>query len=630
LETRYRADINKWNAYNTQLHYATTCSFHILNCASYYDTTVLTADFWIYLFACLNALFFFLNGIINPYGRRHRVGVHIVFCLMNLWIASALACVQSKIWTARTLEFWLPNGSHLQLSGPDSVSQPMDVAFERLLQSLDFKLATFSSFTMVQVLLWNLAIAGLNPWSVLSYLIFLVCLVARTASYGGFPFVFMGLMYTQSVAGYVALAVLLERVQRQKFMAETLLSEQMHAGEMADNILNHTLKNTLADVAGYIELFLTGSAPVEVLNDGVACLRRGMKACRDRHAYLKLVAGMYSPVLSTVGLRELGQELLGGRPASEQILDLTVLIDRTLITLILDTALSNAVKHGRPGDPDVTLTIRRTDAVGPFEPPGNACVEFLVSNAADPHRPPLSPHDATSLFVPTPSHPLRRVPVISDGIGLAGSLVAAQTAGFDISLSQEGNRVCFRVVATLPLAELRCVPDSPDSSAQMALVSSSTVNMDATLTMADPFPSHLHFFIMDDAAMSRRIMENHIRRHCLSATVHAYGAEESDVELFPAVAAEQADIVVIDQHLDYKETHLGTNVVRRLLLMGYRGLVCVRSSDGSPADLQLYAAAGAHLYIGKDVGGDEVMRRLKTAYLEHRGQEGQSSQPLGP
>lgn len=27
---------------------------------------------------------------------------------------------------------------------------------------------------------------------------------------------------------------------------------------------------------------------------------------------------------------------------------------------------------------------------------------------------------------------------------------------------------------------------------------------------------------------------------------------------------------------DYGETHLGTNVVRRLLLMGYRGLVCVR------------------------------------------------------
>lgn len=44
--------------------------------------------------------------------------------------------------------------------------------------------------------------------------------------------------------------------------------------------------------------------------------------------------------------------------------------------------------------------------------------------------------------------------------------------------------LCDRVVAALPLAEPGCVPDSPDSSAQMALVSSSTVNMDATATPA--------------------------------------------------------------------------------------------------------------------------------------------------
>lgn len=30
------------------------CSLHILNCASFYDTTWLSPDFWIYLFGCLN------------------------------------------------------------------------------------------------------------------------------------------------------------------------------------------------------------------------------------------------------------------------------------------------------------------------------------------------------------------------------------------------------------------------------------------------------------------------------------------------------------------------------------------------------------------------------------------------
>jgi DNA-binding NarL/FixJ family response regulator len=107
--------------------------------------------------------------------------------------------------------------------------------------------------------------------------------------------------------------------------------------------------------------------------------------------------------------------------------------------------------------------------------------------------------------------------------------------------------------------------------------------------------------------------------------VHVYGAEESDVELFPAVAAEHADVVVIDQHLDYRETHLGTTVIRQLLLMGYRGLVCVRSADGTPADLELYEASGAHLYIGKDVGGDEMIGRLATAYHKHRRNAGRVS-----
>lgn len=36
--------------------------------------------------------------------------------------------------------------------------------------------------------------------------------------------------------------------------------------------------------------------------------------------------------------------------------------------------------------------------------------------------------------------------------------------------------------------------------------------------------------------------------------VHVYGVEESDVELFPASAAEHADIVVIDQHLARRGT----------------------------------------------------------------------------
>jgi len=623
LEEHYRSDINKWNAYNTQLHYAAIFVFHLLNCASFYSTTWMSADFWIYLLGCLSGLTFFMNGILNPCGRRNRVNMHTFFCLVNLVVDLGLVCVQPSIFTERTMSDWLPKGCHLQLSGPGYISPPLDATFANLLESLYIRLVVLLNFTMVQLILANLCLAGLNLWSALSYVLILGTVAARVISYGSFQSVYTGLMYSQGILGYMVLAVLLERFQRQKFLAETLLARQMHAGETADNILNHMLKNTLADVAGYIELFLAGSATVESLHDGVTCLRRGMKACRDRQAYLKLVAGTYTPDANAVGLRELGQELLAGRQGRAEVDDLTVLMDRTLITLILDTALSNAAKHGRPGDPDVALTIRRVDAEDPAEPPCEVELQFLVSNAANPLQPPLTPTQTGVLFAPAYTQSLRRVPMISEGIGLACSLVAAQTGGFSLSLSQEDDRVYFRVMATLRLAEPSSLPD-PSDSPPLQISSNGEFELNETLATEDPFPPNLHFFIMDDAAMSRRIMEHHIKRYCPSATVHVFGADEGDVELFPALAAEAADIVVVDQHLDYRVTHLGTNVVRRLLLMGYRGLVCVRSSDGTPADLDLYAAAGAHLYIGKDIGGEEMMRRLRTAHQEHQAAAGYS------
>jgi len=182
-------------------------------------------------------------------------------------------------------------------------------------------------------------------------------------------------------------AVLMERIQREKFLAERLLSHQMHVAVTADGILNHMLKNTLADAAGCIELFLAGASPPEVLTDSVHCLRRGMKACKQRQVYLKLVAEEYVPVENAVNLREVGEQLLAGRAVRGEFLDLTVLLDSALLTLVLDNALSNAMKHGDPANPDVTALVRRLDNV---PKPGWMRIEFLVTNAADPQRPPLT------------------------------------------------------------------------------------------------------------------------------------------------------------------------------------------------------------------------------------------------
>eukprot|EP00669_Euglena_mutabilis_P000232 TRINITY_DN1030_c0_g2_i1.p1 TRINITY_DN1030_c0_g2~~TRINITY_DN1030_c0_g2_i1.p1 ORF type:complete len:126 (-),score=14.85 TRINITY_DN1030_c0_g2_i1:103-480(-) len=119
-------------------------------------------------------------------------------------------------------------------------------------------------------------------------------------------------------------------------------------------------------------------------------------------------------------------------------------------------------------------------------------------------------------------------------------------------------------------------------------------------------------------------MRHQITSLCPGTRVTELGDQETDVELFPALAVESADIVVIDQHLDYQEPHLGTDVVRRLRQMGFEGLICIRSADDSPEDQARYAASGAHCSIGKDVPGKEMVSRIIAAYNELHSRSGQS------
>eukprot|EP00667_Euglena_gracilis_P011982 EG_transcript_12266 len=61
--------------------------------------------------------------------------------------------------------------------------------------------------------------------------------------------------------GFLAFSILMERLRRTSFLNEVLLTREMQASQMADSMLNHTLKNLLADVAASLEVYLAGEAP---------------------------------------------------------------------------------------------------------------------------------------------------------------------------------------------------------------------------------------------------------------------------------------------------------------------------------------------------------------------------------
>eukprot|EP00668_Euglena_longa_P010730 GGOE01013007.1.p1 GENE.GGOE01013007.1~~GGOE01013007.1.p1 ORF type:complete len:560 (-),score=116.12 GGOE01013007.1:676-2355(-) len=469
---------------------------------------------------------------------------------------------------------------------------------------------------------WTLlAISGLNPLTLFTQaftVIALVVAICLTPSVSplvlGFTFFNLGV----AALAYLSMSVVVERFRRSMFLSEVLLARELHASQTADSILNHTLKNTLADVAGIIEMFLAGAQERGTLEDAMACLRRGMKSCRERQVYLKLVGGEYTPVVNEVHLQEFGESLIVGRAVTGRFPDMAIQLDQMLCNLILENALSNAFKHGDPQGPDVQFHIEVEPSPLPQPQPSSQSeaavrVTFTVSNAANPLRPVLTEEVVTKLLSGqvADAQPQEVKPVLSDRIGLSHCLMAAKQGGLTVALWQAEGRVHFCITMDTVLVTAECVVDVSEPVSPITL-----------------FPAGLSFVVMDDSLCAQRLLEFHIRRSCNPGEVRCFGADEGDVVLFLQAAQCRADIVITDQHLEYSQTYLGTDLVRQLVANGFPGLLCIRSGDDSAEDRAKYAESGAHCSFAKDVPGAQLMEELKRAYVQLK--QVASPQPPSP
>eukprot|EP00667_Euglena_gracilis_P001912 EG_transcript_1911 len=411
----------------------------------------------------------------------------------------------------------------------------------------------------------------------------------------------------------VFVAVAIERTRRLAMLAEALLVRELQASQMADSVLNHTLKNILADVAGNVELYLADVVGRTALEDALTWLTRGMKSCKQRNVYLKLVAGEYRPIMNIIHLRDFGQQLIAGRNITASFVDLTVNLDCTLLALVMENGISNAIKHGHMEAPNVCLAIQEVPTTPPL--PGHRRLCFSVSNEADPRRPTLTPDVVEKLFQGQAELQHGTVaPQLSERIGLTHCALAARAGGFALSLRQEGRRVVFSVEVDVEVIEGQ--HEDPERVAV-------GVRVEDCSDDSEPFPAGLVFAILDDSAASQRLVEYHLRKWCSPTDILKFGAAETDVEEFVRRAVEQADIVILDQHLEYSSASvLGTDVVARLRQRQYRGLVCIRSAADTPEDRLQYIDSGAHCTLGKDVRGQVMVEELKTAYLRFRGWTG--------
>ena len=455
-------------------------------------------------------------------------------------------------------------------------------------------------------------------------------LVAEKAHLSSGAGVLWNLVAVVAMVYFVSSIIGVEKILRRQFSAKHLfeqkLAEAVAHNRKADTILNHTLKNIMADASGEMEMFLGGIASVppekkpdreqlQHLSDAMANLRRGMRWCRHRQVYLQLVANTYTPMYRRINLRDFGSDLVEGRLLTASFGNLNVFLDPVVCGLILDNSISNAGKHGHPTNPDVTVTIEQwgdqtiqstARPTGPLislrsvSPEKHIKLAMVVKNRAAPGTM-LSEEFASSMMESDFRPPNGQlVPALSDQIGLRHSYLAAKAIGTTLKLYQEGDTVVFRALMTVRLA-----------SEEQAQATSSPTHLPS-------IPENLCIFCIDDSATACKLLAASLAVLFRTKAVTTLGQSKEHVARFPGEVMEhKADIVILDQNLDYgKHCHYrGSDLVKELVALGFGGLICIRSGNVEEHDCQLYTDCGAHLVVGKDVPLKEASKQIQQEYL---------------
>ena len=350
-------------------------------------------------------------------------------------------------------------------------------------------------------------------------------------------------------------------------------------------------------------------AQLTPLKSAQECIYRSMFACRSRDAYWQLSNGSYNLSESTVRITAFADMLKAARRlVTSTILPVTVKLDELLCTLVLENAITNAFRHGHPRDPDVRFHIvedvgHTSQVASPLSrqvstavlldsPPDPECQHiallFHVSNRVDPQRLRVTTAEFAAALAGEDS-------TISYGTGLRYIRLGAQAHGMECSIEARGDRVVFQARVLLEKVT------ADDASA--ALHNTRDVRL----------------CCIDDSSSQRLLLRHALRSHFEGSSVQIFGEVAEETTQFVSAALSNADIAILDQNLEY-EGHvscLGTDLMKELLEKGFRGMLCIRSSNTAAADEVLYRNSGAHCIVGKDLRMSDMVMQIKAAYALH-------------
>ena len=374
--------------------------------------------------------------------------------------------------------------------------------------------------------------------------------------------------------------------------------------KQADSMLNHILKNNMADAMGCIEMHgqRPGSDEAGQLMRASDILFRGISWCKLREAMLRIIAGCYEGAACNLNIEGFCQDFVRGRNMELTCPSATLRLDPVACNIILDNAVTNALRHGCPNDAQVKLKVELPQDMGDDASDDghlqsrSPAVRFLVTNKSNPDRPKLTGRwssEGPSALMP-PSHARR--PALSDGLGLHHISVVAKACAMQASLWQEDETVLFELCVAAAVGTSG--PDTPVGPAPCTL------------------PPGLSILCLDDSAIARESLQAVLAREVPDAYVEAYGEHATDIPEFMRAALEHAHIIIVDQNVDTPgaEETKGSDVVKELRAKGYDGFACIRSGNAEEADEALSYASGAQWHVGKEVRLREIVPMLAHEY----------------
>jgi hypothetical protein len=285
--------------------------------------------------------------------------------------------------------------------------------------------------------------------------------------------------------------------------------------------------------------------------------------------------------------------------------DRVMTVDRRILLIILNNAVSNARKYGgKDPRPRLSIITRSTDVdIRLWNAPGDRHAELL--ERAENQRPRGS---LDYLFIEdrTPNRCL-----FSDGIGLVTARKCAAAVKYRLSMRIDPSGVTFRI-------------DIPNGCPAELKPAKNRTNASATYQAGGLDWSGIRICFLDDDQLIRKSYDHFIRK--VGCTGLVMGATDHEIETFSdRVMDRPAQIVVIDQKLESPErrrgadgnicmVRRGTDVCRELLRRGYTGLLVARTANNNGANVQRYCEAGFHLILGKDVRMTAMIRMLEEQY----------------